>query len=275
MGLVVLLLVGAVWLASGGGRSRTTPQAVIVRDGDGMEMVYVPAGEFIMGSPEGEDDEHPQHTVYVDAFWIDRTEVSNAQYRKCVEESACLEPKYWDDGRFNAPEQPVVGVSWYDAQRYCQWAGARLPTEAEWEKAARGTEGQVYPWGDEFDCTRGNFDDETEYDDYVVPGNEGCDGYVTTAPVGSYPAGASPYGALDMAGNVWEWAADWYDSDYYARSPSRNPQGPDSGYFKVLRGGSWSVDPYRARSASRDWLHPVLRLNYRGFRCGMSPASSQ
>jgi len=223
---------------------------------------------------EAEDDEKPQHTVYLDAFWIDKTEVTNAQYRKCVQAGDCQEPWCWDDDHFNAPEQPVVCVSWHDAQSYCDWAGAWLPTEAEWEKAARGSDGRVYPWGDEFDCSRGNFDDETEYDDYVVPGGEGCDGYVTTAPVGSFPAGASPYGVLDMAGNVWEWVADWYGSDYYARSPSRNPQGPDSGDYKGLRGGTWFDYPERARCANRFGYNPDSGSNVNGFRCGMSPTSS-
>jgi formylglycine-generating enzyme required for sulfatase activity len=182
------------------------------RPTDGMVMVYVPEGEFLMGSPSGQgnDDEHPQHTVYLDAFWIDQTEVTNAQYRKCLEAGVCRKPVCWDNSDYNAPDQPVVCVSWGDARTYCEWAGVRLPSEAEWEKAARGTDGRVYPWGNEAPiCERAN---------YAV-----CVGKAASA--GSYPAGVSPYGALDMAGNVWEWVADWYAGNYYSRSPARNPQG--------------------------------------------------
>lgn len=258
------------------------------REKDGAVMVHVPAGEFVMGITTGEmeenvaecvahggdrdvceewlRDEIPQHTVTLDAFWIDQHEVTNAQYRRCVEAGACTGPVGWDDSDFNGPDQPVVRVTWYDAQDYCEWAGARLPTGAEWEKAARGTDGRKYPWGNDFDCWKGNFDDEQELDDYLVPGGPNCDGYVRTAPVGSFPAGASPYGTLDMAGNVWEWVADWYDANYYARSPARNPQGPDSGESKVLRGGAWD-NAWDVRSTSSYGNHPTGSDNYDGFRC--------
>jgi serine/threonine-protein kinase len=265
--------------------TRAAPKAgsVKTRKKDGMKVVYVPAGEFLMGSTEADseaaEDEKPQHTVHLDAFWIDKTEVSNAQYRQCVEAATCRAPTTcdWeeptnDDG--SKTDHPVVCVSWHDAQAYCQWAGARLPTEAEWEKAARGSGGPIYPWGYDFDCSKGNFDDETQYDDYVVPGGEGCDGYVRTAPVGSFPAGASPYGVLDMAGNVWEWVADWYDADYYGASPARNPPGPDAGEYRVLRGGSWYPRSGYARAANRGNGNPDYRVTYIGFRCGVSPTSS-
>jgi len=251
-----------------------------VRAADGMEMVCVPEAEFLMGSsdadPDAGDDEKPQHTVYLDGYWIDRTEVTNAQYRKCVEAGACQapttcdwgEPTYGDTSKAN---HPVVCVDWYRAQAYCAWAGGQLPTEAQWEKAARGVEGRIYPWGNAFDCARGNFDDETQIDSYVVPGGAGCDGYDGTAPVGSFPSGASPYGALDMAGNVWEWLADWYDSGYYAQSPSRNPSGPASGDIKVLRGGSWLYVVWYARAAARDSGAPDHRYDVVGFRCVVAP----
>jgi formylglycine-generating enzyme required for sulfatase activity len=221
-----------------------------------MVMVFVPAGEFSMGSNDGESDEKPVHTVYLDAYYIDEYEVTNAQYRKCVEAGVCSQPSYWDDSGYNKPNQPVVGVNWNDAKTYCQWAGARLPTEAEWEKAAQGTDGRTYPWGNQSaDCSRANYG--------------GCVG--RPAEVGQYPTGASPYGALDMAGNVWEWVADWYAADYYGRSPARNPQGPDSGQYRVLRGGSWSASAYSLRAAYRGGSDPADRSGSSGFRCAGSP----
>jgi formylglycine-generating enzyme required for sulfatase activity len=229
-------------------------------------MVYVPAGEFIMGSDEGDSDERPVHTVYLDAFYIDKTEVTNAQYRTCVEAEACGAPSdttYYDKADY--AQHPVVYVSWNDADAYCQWAGKRLPTEAEWEKAARETDGRKYPWGNTFDGGRLNFCDlncESDHKD-----TEADDGYARTAPMGSYPAGASPYGALDMAGNVWEWVADWYDSDYYSQSPGRNPPGPDSGTLRVLRGDLWGSAPNAVRCANRHGGTPDFRYHSRGFRC--------
>jgi formylglycine-generating enzyme required for sulfatase activity len=241
------------------------------RPADGAVMVYVPAGEFLMGSTEEDIDavmaecaasgypcnrewfagEQPQHSVYLDAYWIDRTEVTNAQYRQCVEAGACEEPGCWENNYLNAPEQPVVCVSWYDARDYAAWVGGRLPTEAEWEKAARGTDGRIYPWGNNPpDCQKANY--------------SGCAG--NPLPVGSHPDGASPYGALDMAGNVWEWVADRYYEHYYRfESPFRNPQGPESGDDRVLRGGAldgqWSV-----RCAYRDRRYPPYWFNVYGFR---------
>ncbi len=224
---------------------------------DGSVMVHVPAGEFLMGSkddPDADDDEYPQHTVYVSEFWIDKTEVTNEQYSRCVTAGDCQASEYANGERFNGADLPVVGVSWHDAQAYCEWSGKRLPTEAEWEKAARGTDGRKYPWGDDFDSSKVNF--------YGTD-----DGYEYTAPVGSYPEGASPYGALDMAGNVWEWCQDWYDADYYASSPQRDPQGPSSGDGRVVRGGSWYFNEWLVRAANRLRGGPDYRDLDFGFRC--------
>jgi formylglycine-generating enzyme required for sulfatase activity len=259
------------------------------RPTDGMAMVYVPAGEFDMGSTDDEVDhalqlcnryincarwwferEQPMHTVALNGFWIDHTEVTNAQYRQCVEARKCQvpiicgpgEPAYDDPSK---TDHPVVCVHWNDAQAYCAWAGTRLPTEAEWEYAARGPEGRRYPWGETFDGMRLNFCDancERRYADETAD-----DGYTDTAPVGSYPAGASWCGALDMAGNVWEWAADWYADDYYGRSTPQNPTGPSSGKYRVLRGGSWDDVTYSLRGAYRYGFDPDSVWLLAGFRC--------
>jgi eukaryotic-like serine/threonine-protein kinase len=206
--------------------------------------------------PDWMSEEEPQHPVWLDAFWIDRTEVTNAQYQECVAAGACRVadmPSFDPEGK---PTHPVVEVTWADARSYCTWAGARLPTEAEWEKAARGTDARLYPWGNEPpDCKRANY-----------WGKEGgCVG--TTAPVGSYPTGASPYGALDMAGNALEWVADWYGQDYYSASPDRNPTGPDSGPGRVLRGLGWGPSPVGPHVAIRIYTDPAKRGNSIGFRC--------
>jgi formylglycine-generating enzyme required for sulfatase activity len=265
------------------------------RPGDAV-MVYVPAGEFQMGSTDGEVDEAlrlcnedfgscewvwfadelPMHAVELDGFWIDRAEVTNDQYRQCVEAGGCHPPaddsshtrrNYYGDSDFD--DYPVIHVSWRQAADYCEWAGARLPTEAEWEYAARGPEGWRYPWGNAFDGTRLNYCDascETEWADESFD-----DGYFDTAPVGSYPTGTSWCGALDMAGNVLEWVADRYAEDYYDRSPAKNPTGPSSGIQRVLRGGSWTNVPSFVRSADREWADPNNQTSNFGFRCIGSP----
>ena len=223
---------------------------------DGAELVYVPAGDFLMGAadddPQAYYDERPQHVVYLDAYWIDKTEVTNEQFGRFVDATGYEAGPWWRDEAAGKANHPVVYVTWFDAKAYCEWAGRQLPTEAQWEKAARGTDGRMYPWGNEApDASRCNFD-------------LGVGG---TTPVGSYPAGASPYGALDVAGNVWEWVVDWYDEGYYANSPSRNPTGPDSGEYRVLRGGSWYSYSRSVRSSSRTGCFPDLRDGRGGFRC--------
>lgn len=203
---------------------------------DGMVMVYIPAGEFQMGNESGDSDESHVHTVYTDAFWMDESEVTNAMYAKCVEAGECKTPRGLHYGDPAYAEHPVYYVSWNDARAYCAWAGARLPTEAEWEKAARGgLEGKLYPWGDDPpSCTPGARNG-AQYD--------ACDG--DTAPVKSFAPNA--YGLYDMAGNLWEWVADWYNDAYYRTLEDgvRNPTGPESGQSRVLRGGSWISDEDR------------------------------
>jgi formylglycine-generating enzyme required for sulfatase activity len=229
-------------------------------------MVLIPAGEFQMGdSLDGMDLALPVHTVYLDAFYMDIYEVTNAQYLKFMDATGHSAPVYWDDSRFNVPEHPVVGVSWHDAVAYAEWAGKRLPTEAEWEKAARGgLVGKRYSWGsDSPDGTQCNFADvNTDYDwsDKSVD-----DGYSRTSPVGSFSANG--YGLYDMAGNVWDWCSDWYDSSYYSSSPSNNPKGPSSGSQRVMRGGSWSRYEDFLRCAYRSSRPPTDMYGYIGFRC--------
>ncbi len=243
------------------------------RPADGMLMVYVPAGEFSMGSNDENPDEKPMHTVSLDAYWIDKTEVTNAMYAVCVEKGACQPPSYSGSntrGSYYRDAQyagyPVIYVDWNKAQAYCQWAGVRLPTEAEWEKAARGMDGRNYPWGNTFDGSKANYCDRNCSNDWVADKNQD-DGYAETSPVGAYPSGASPYGALDMAGNVWEWVNDWYGETYYSESPLQNPQGPSSGSYRVLRGGSWYSSEDVLRSAIRNGLDPTNTNNNNGFRC--------
>ena len=225
---------------------------------DGMVQVFVPAGPFTMGSDNGDSDERPVHTVTLDAYWIDQTEVTNSMYASCVAAAACQPPgdsssytrsSYYGDVSY--ADYPVIYVSWKDAYAYCEWAERRLPTEAEWEKAARGTDARTYPWGEDVSCDQANY--------FSCVGD--------TTRVGSYATGASPYRALDMAGNVWEWVADWYDSRYYESSPNRNPPGPASGQYRVLRGGSWDYYGNLIRASFRSNVNPTNRNSNVGFRC--------
>lgn len=228
---------------------------------DGMTLMYVPAGEFIMGTNSQSNDESPEHQVNLDAFWIDQTEVTNSMYSQCVNESTCNPPdkansathaEYFGNSEFD--NYPVIFISWNDANDYCFWAGRRLPTEAEWEKAARGTRGSLYPWG--------NANPKDNLLNYN--GNIG-----DTTVVGNYPAGVSEFGVFDMAGNVWEWVEDWWDPDYYQISPLINPYGPDSGEYRILRGGSWSGVFTVVHSTYRYPLAPTNTDAFLGFRCAM------
>ena len=227
---------------------------------DGMRLMYIPAGEFIMGSSKYDRDletnEVPQHTVNLDAFWISQTQVTNAMYAQCVAEGACkysagheINPRYLDAAYAN---HPIVYVTWQAAMNYCTWSGGRLPTEAEWEKAARGTEGQKYTWGN-----------SSPTSDQVNANNIVGD----TTPAGQYPQGASVYGALDMGGNVREWVWDWYDSYYYQYSELDNPMGPASGEKKVLKGACYSDILRFTRPANRLAHDPTSPGINRGFRC--------
>jgi serine/threonine protein kinase len=244
----------------------------MTRKVDGAVMVYVPEGKFTLGSTEdkGYDDEHPQHTYYLDAFWIDQTEVTNAQHRKCVEAGAC-EPLEMcsDDPNCGVDDHPVVCVSWDQAMAYAEWVGGRLPTEAEWEKAARGPDGGEYPWGNEFDGSRLNFCDKSclrRWRDANVD-----DGYQYTAPVGSYPAGASPYGALDMAGNVYEWTHSAYKEYPYDSEDGREDVSAEEMVRRVVRGGSFDEDAENVRCAHRLNYYPFHLNRTVGFRVVVSP----
>lgn len=220
---------------------------------DGSLMVLVPNGSFIMGSNEGEADERPEHTVLLDAYWIDVYEVTNSDYDKCVQAGKCRQKEKYEG--FDAPSQPVVGISWFDASDYCAWVEKRLPTEAEWERAARGEDGRIYPWGNNLDCLHANYRE--------------C-GRSFTITVGSYPQGKSPYQLMDTAGNAAEWVADWYDPNYYAASPPENPKGPENGKYRVVRGGSWVRYAYLMKISNRAGQSPETRNNSTGFRCAKS-----
>lgn len=227
---------------------------------DGAPMVLVAAGEFWMGSPDGKGrkDEHPRHRVHLDAFYLDQYEVTTSRYAKFFNATNRPAQEYWSEQVLRQHgNKPVVVVDWNDAVAYCSWAGKRLPTEAEWEKAARGTDERVYPWGNEApDERRANFEHCCDFKKYGI-----------LTDVGSYEQGKSPYGVYDMAGNVWEWTADWYDQTYYSKSPERNPKGPSSGEVRVMRGGSWYSEAVLLPSAMRDRWSPTGRYEGIGFRC--------
>jgi formylglycine-generating enzyme required for sulfatase activity len=233
-------------------------------------MVFVPAGKFQMGCHPDYNEgyacpsyELPLHEVYLDAYYIDKYLVTNYKYAQCVEADFCEPPLYnfsstrpFYYGNPIYADYPVIFVSWYDANNYCSWAGKRLPTEAEWEKAARGLTMRAYPWGNQPpNCTLANYRLCIE----------------DTSQVDSYPLGVSPFGVFDMAGNVDEWVNDWFANDYYNQSPYENPYGPEFGTVKVLRGGGWDLDPYFLRVSVRSSFYPYSRSDFMGFRCASSP----
>jgi eukaryotic-like serine/threonine-protein kinase len=235
----------------------------IIRHTDEMKMLYIPAGEFAMGSEDGDSDEKPIHTVYLDAFWMDETEVTNEMYAKCVNAGNCDKPggSYFGDSKYS--DHPVVYVSWYGAEAYCEWAGGSLPSEAEWEKAARGgLEGKKYPWGDESPVCIPDADNGAQ-------SSSGCGG--GTLSIGIFSTNG--YGLYDMSGNVLEWVNDWFDGGHYSNSPSSNPSGPSSGDNRVVRGGSWVMNDSFLRSASRGSVSPDVTYNDLGFRCSRRVAS--
>jgi eukaryotic-like serine/threonine-protein kinase len=236
-----------------------------VRDSDGMQMVLIPAGEFTMGSEQGEDNERPSQQIGLDPYWIDIHPVTNQQYQLCVEEEVCTPPgraySFTRGDYFGNPayaDYPVIYVNWQQAQDYCVWAGARLPSEAEWEKAARGTDGRTYPWGEEApSCELANYDS--------IGGEGGCVG--DTSQVGSYPDSASPYGVLDMAGNVWEWTSDLYREGYTQSDSVDNDDTAEGGGHPVLRGGAWNGNQSFLRTSFRFGYFADYSIDFFGFRC--------
>lgn len=266
-GIIVVLVIGwviqdsspSVLLTEKNNTVRIATVDTMISDADQMTLIRVPAGEFEMGSEEWNNDESPVHTVWLNEYWIDQTEVTNVMYQQCVEAGACDRPggdNYWKDAY---QDHPVVMVSWYQAKDYCEWAGRRLPTEAEWEKAAwGGMEGMKYPWGNEGPvCTKGA-ENGGQFNK--------CEG--RTVPVGSFAPNG--YGLYDMAGNVLEWVADWYEKDFYGRSPYENPSGPSDGNHRDLRGGSFINGGVNLRVVHRDDYAPDGWNIMIGFRCAAS-----
>ena len=302
---IVMIGLIVICMACGNSPTKDEDRKQNVEQPDLTGMVFIPAGEFLMGSPEGEGafDEHPQHKVYLDAYYIDKYEVTNAQFKEFVEATGYVtdaerkgygevwnpkelspytllrifrgvnwrRPNEWLKDRphpqiweiYNIEDNidyPVVQVGWNDAQAYAKWAGKRLLTEAEWEKAARGTDGRRWPWGKVFNL---------DIEGVTVHANIASD-YLL--PVDSFPTGVSLYGVYNLTGNVEEWTADWYATDYYAYGPKNNPKGPDNGIARVLKGGSWRHQKsHHVLNAHREYQIPDYSSNFVGFRCAWSP----
>ncbi len=241
-------------------------QKEIIIDEINYPLVYVPEGPFIMGThPTGRrktDEEEPQREVTLNAYYIGKSPVTDAQYAQFVEATGHYPPRFHTDPRFNQPDYPVVGVSWNDVQAFLGWLNTltdeayRLPTETEWEKAARGADGRAYPWGNEWDASKGNFAES---------------GPRRLTPAGSYPDGVSPYGCYDMAGNAYDWCNDWFHPQTYRYSPAQNPQGPIGGRRKVVRGGAWITrGEFGGRCANRAAYEPTEAPNCVSFRIAKS-----
>jgi len=280
IGFVILLLI-LVWIGGcakeGVVVNKTAPQP---KEGKSSmdNMILIPSGVFVMGSDQGKFYEGPPRKVFLKSYYIDKYEVTNELFQRFVNEGGYKDPKYWSPegwqwkessrisypgfwyGKeyrkdpfgwdYHKPEQPVAGLSWYEADAFCRWAGKRLPTEAEWEKAARGVDGRSYPWGnDPASCSYANYG--------------GCQRFPT--PVGSYEKGKSPYGLYDMAGNVWEWVDDWFSVDYFSQDKGKdileNPKGPEKGDLKTRKGGGWTYTEENIRTYAR-WRNPP---NYRDY----------
>ena len=222
------------------------------------QMIKIHAGDFSMGESQGEPHEYPIHSVSLSAYWIDRYEVRNADYAKCVDAGVCRRSAQMSDPLFAGPNHPVVGISYFDAAKYCHWVGKKLPTEAQWERAARGEEGRRYPFSGAYNAEKANL-------------RGASDGYEKTAPVDKFPKGCTPEGVCDLTGNASEWVRDWFSPTYYKNSPARDPLGPsNSTRLRVLRGGSWSSNKYQARATARDSLDPAYSSSSVGFRCAKS-----
>jgi formylglycine-generating enzyme required for sulfatase activity len=253
------ILFSALFAVLMAGAAGSANQPKEIKGADGASMVLVSKGKFIMGSPAGSyifgDNETPQKKIELKAFYIDKYEVTNRLFRKY------FVPKESYSGSFELAEQPVVGVTWYQARDYCARVKKRLPTEAEWEKAARGTDGRLFPWGNRLATC------DLAVMGLTVPS---CNRGYSTWEVGSRPLGSSPYGVLDMAGNVTEWVSDRYSGSYYRIAPSKDPKGPSTGYLRVLRGGAWFNSPALLRAAFRTGFDPNETNHGVGFRCAKS-----
>ncbi|CAG1014570.1 Formylglycine-generating enzyme [Anaerolineales bacterium] len=254
--LFALIIIGFIYLAIEYRPIASYPTDLI--DKFGLRMKLIPEGEFTMGRLYNFPAEQPIHKVYLSSFYIDVYEVTNIQYKSCVEAGKCslplVEYSYTRPDYFKNPQfdnYPVIYVTWSQAKAFCEWRGARLPTEAEWEKAARGVDDRSYSWGNNLDCSKVNYNVCSE----------------DTTEVGSYEQGISPYGLYDMSGNVWEWVSDWRSETYYEISPYMNPQGPNAEAYKVLRGGSWNGYYAYLSVTYRGRDNPVNATNDYGFRC--------
>ena len=267
-----ILCLGAAEPQSSKGGQVLSP--AVGRGGDGAPMILIPAGPYIMGSNDGLPNERPEHTVTLDSFYVDQYEVTLSLYRKFLESTKQESPSTWDDeAATTAGDRPATGMKWEAASAYCKWAGKRLPTEAEWEKAARGIDGRRYPWGDMqpfvdiANYNRGMWVNEAITLVAVTSGLEGM-----SVRHGLKEGGKSPFGLFHMAGNAAEWVADWYGRDYYQRTPEKNPSGPATGEKRVIRGGSWADLPAALRVTARVSAEADYEDRTIGFRCAMNVA---